>query len=702
MGVNSGKTGILNRLAKHTDIAITIAIAGIILAMIIPLPSILLDFMLSFNIAFALIILFISLYILRPLDFSSFPSVLLVSTISRMALNVSSTRLILLHGHQSESAAGEVIKSFGKFVVGGNYVVGFIVFIILVVIQFVVITKGAGRIAEVAARFTLDAMPGKQMSIDADMNAGLITESEARERRKIISREADFYGAMDGASKFVRGDAVVGIIILFINIIGGLIIGVIQHGMNIAQAGGRYSIMTIGDGLASQLPALIISTASGFIVSRAASDSNFGREVSFQFLNHPKVFAITSGVMLVLGVVPGLPKIPFLMLAVITGGIAYMNRKGSILTQKTTAELAEKSAEQQEKTETDEESLERVMEIDPMELEISHTLIPMVDPNENGNLLERIRIMRRQCAMDLGFIVPPIRIRDNIQLKPGEYGILIRGSNIATGKVMMGHYLAMNPGIAIEPIDGIEAQEPVFGLVAHWITTTQKDKAELSGYTVVDPETVLITHITEVIKSYAHELLGRQELKNLLDSIKETNPNLVEELIPNPLPMGIVHKICSNLLREQVSIRDMIRILETLSDYANVSKDADMLTEYVRNALARTICKSLLNRDGMLKVFTLDPSIEEAFTDAISSDQSHLNLDVKTTQSIINSIALTINDAMIDTQPIVLCSSYIRRHFKKMTERYFPNLTAISYNEVPSNIEVQQVGTIGLSLKTNN
>jgi len=698
MGVNSTRTGILNRIASHTDVALTVAIVGIILAMLIPLPSIMLDFMLSFNIAFALIILFISLYILRPLDFSSFPSVLLVSTISRMALNVSSTRLILLHGHQSESAAGEVIRSFGKFVVGGNYVVGFIVFLILVIIQFVVITKGAGRIAEVAARFTLDAMPGKQMSIDADMNAGLITENEARERRKAISREADFYGAMDGASKFVRGDAIVGILIVFINIIGGLIIGVVQHGMNISQAGGRYAIMTIGDGLASQLPALIISTASGFIVSRAASDSNFGREVSFQFLNHPKVFAITSGVMLVMGLVPGLPKLPFLLLSVITGGIAYMNRKSFLSAQKVSPELAEKGTEEQEKPESEEENLERIMEIDPMELEISHTLIPMVDPNENGSLLDRIKIMRRQCAIDLGFIVPPIRIRDNIQLKPGEYSILIRGANIANGKVMMGHYLAMNPGIATEPIEGIEAQEPVFGLTAHWITESQKDKAELSGYTVVDPETVLITHITEIIKTHAYELLGRQELKNLLDSVKETNPNLVEELIPNQLPLGIVHKVCSNLLKEQVSIRDMTRILETLSDYSNMTKDADMLTEYVRNALGRTICKPLISRDGTLKVFTIDPSIEEIITDAISPDQSHLSLDIKATQGIINAIASTINNAIIDNQPIILCSSYMRRHLKRLTERYFPSLVVISYNEVPSNVEVQQISAVKLAI----
>jgi len=698
MNENQGITKFLNRIARHSDIALTVAIVGIVLAMLIPFPPILLDFMLSFNIAFALIILLISLYILRPLDFSSFPSVLLVTTLSRMALNVSSTRLILLHGHSGESAAGEVIKSFGKFVVGGNYVVGFIVFLILVIIQFVVITKGAGRIAEVAARFTLDAMPGKQMSIDADMNAGLITEEEARERRKIISREADFYGAMDGASKFVRGDAIVGIIIMFINIIGGLIIGIAQHGMSIGEAAGRYAILTVGDGLVSQLPALIISTASGFIVSRAASDSNFGKEVSFQFLNHPKVFAITSGIMLVMGIIPGLPKIPFLALAVITGGIAYINRKGVLLPQNSTTELAEKDAESSTGTATEEESLERIMEIDPMELEISHTLIPMVDTNENGSLLDRIKIMRRQCAMDFGFIIPPIRIRDNIQLKPGEYAVLIRSSNIATGKVMMGHYLAMNPGTAIEPIEGVEAQEPVFGLAAHWINESQKDKAEFAGYTVVDPETILITHITEIIKSYSHELLGRQELKNLLDNVKETHPNLVEELIPNLLPIGTVHKICSNLLREQVSIRDMVRILETLSDYANTTKDPDILTEYIRNAMARNICKSLIGRDGVLKLFTLDPSIEETITDAISPDQTHLNLDVRTTQSIINSIAMAINNSVIETQPIILSSSFIRRHFKKMTERFLPNIVVISYNEVPPNVEVQQIQSITYAL----
>ncbi len=695
MNEKTAVSGIFSKLSKHSDILLTLAIVGIILAMIIPLPSILLDFMLSFNIAFALIIIFISLYTLRPLDFSSFPSVLLVTTLSRMALNVSSTRLILLHGHEGDTAAGEVIKSFGKFVVGGNYVVGFIIFLILVVIQFVVITKGAGRIAEVAARFTLDAMPGKQMSIDADMNAGLITEDEARERRKAISREADFYGAMDGASKFVRGDAIVGIIIMFINVIGGLIIGVAQHGMNIAQAAGRYAILTIGDGLVSQLPALIISTASGFIVSRAASDKSFGKEISFQFLNHPKVFAVTAGVMFVMGLVPGLPKLPFLLLSFVMGGIAYINRKGFVPFEE---ELPEIEEDEEEKEESEEDDLERLMEIDPVELEISHTLIPLVDPNENGNLLDRIKLMRKQYAMDMGFITPPIRIRDNIQLRPGEYSILIRGANIATGKIMMGHYLAMNPGTATEPIEGIEAQEPVFGLVAHWITEANREKAELAGYTIVDPETVLITHITEIIKSHAHELLGRRELKNLLDNVKESYPNLVEELTPNVLPMGAIHKVCSNLLREHVSIRDMVRILETLSDQAGITKEPDTLTEYVRNAIARTICKPLVGGDGVLRVFTIDPSIEEAIADAISEDQSHTSLDLATSQGIINSIAQSINDSLLDTQPIVLCSSLIRRHFKKLTERFMPNLIVIAYNEVPSNIEVEQIETIKYSL----
>lgn len=684
----------LNKIAQHSDVALAIAVVGIVLAMLIPIPPILMDFLLSFNITFALVILLISLYLLKPLDFSSFPAVLLVSTLARLALNISSTRLILLHGQEGESAAGEVIKSFGKFVVGGNFVVGLVIFLILVVIQFVVITKGSGRIAEVAARFTLDAMPGKQMSIDADLNAGLITEDEARERRKSIAREADFYGAMDGASKFVRGDAIVGIIIMFINIVGGLIIGVVQHKMDIERAVSTYAILTIGDGLVSQLPALLISTASGFIVTRAASDSNFGKEFSFQLLHQPKVFAIASGMLFVIGIIPGLPTLPFLIMSGISGGIAYAKRKGSILAKKMLSQAESESPE--ETIETESANLEQLMEIDPIELEISYNLIPLVDPKENGHLLDRIKIIRRQCAVDLGFIVPPIRIRDNIQLKPGEYAILIRGVKVAEGKIMMGYFLAMNPGNALEEIEGISAQEPVFGLPAKWISEDKKDHAELAGYTVVDPETILATHITEIIKSYAHELLGRTELKAILDRLKETHPSLVEEVTPSILPMSIIHKVCANLLREQVSIRDMVKILETLADRGNMIKDPDILTEYVRIALSRSITKTLVDNDGILKVFTLDPTVEEIIINSLSDDHTTLNINAEESKIIINATAQAINSAIIDNQPIILCSSVIRRHFKTLTEKFLPNLFVISYNEVPSNIEVQQVGIISL------
>ena len=700
MGTQLGGT-VLNKISQNTDVILAAGVVGIILVMLIPLPPMLLDILLSFNITTALVILLISLYALRPLDFSIFPSLLLVTTLSRLSLNVSSTRLILLHGNEGETAAGQVIKSFGNFVVGGNYVVGFIIFLILVVIQFVVITKGSGRIAEVAARFTLDAMPGKQMSIDADLNAGLISEAEARERRQMISREADFHGAMDGASKFVRGDAIAGIIILVIDIIGGLIIGVVYHSMGFGQAAKVYSILTIGDGLVSQVPALIISTASGIIVSRAASESTFGRELAFQFLSQPKAFAIASGMLLVMGIIPGLPTIPFLLMSGISGVIAYINRHGPVMVMEQIPEEIE-----QEAGEEPEEDLGQLMEIDPMELEISHTLIPLVNVEEDGTLLDRIKLTRRQCALELGFIVPPIRIRDNIQLQPGEYDILIRGARVARGQIMPGRLLAMNPGTAVRPIEGIETREPVFGLTAYWIDTAQKEEAELSGYTVVDPETVMVTHLTEIIKNHAHELFGRQELRNILDNVKETHPFIVEELTPNILTMGVVHKVCTNLLREQVSIRDMVRILEVLTDVGSQTKDADTLTEYGRNALSRILVKPLVGADQTLKVLTLDPLLDEIITDALTSNvdetsgtvSSSLALDGATAQSIINATAVAINSAIIDTQPVILCSSLIRRHFRRLTEQSLPSIFVLSYNEIPPNVEVQQVGTVALQL----
>ena len=702
MGVQQNQT-ISGRISQNSDVLFAAGVVGIILIMLIPLPALILDVLLTFNIAFALIVLLIALYALRPLDFSVFPSLLLVSTLFRLSLNVSSTRRILLYGHQGEGAAGSVIKSFGQFVVGGNYVVGFIIFLILVVIQFVVITKGSGRIAEVAARFTLDAMPGKQMSIDADLNAGLISEAEARERRQMIAREADFHGAMDGASKFVRGDAIAGIIILVIDIIGGLIIGMIYHSMSVGNAGRVYSILTIGDGLVTQLPALLISTAAGIIVSRAASDLNFGKEISFQFLTQPKAFAIASGMLLIMGVIPGLPTIPFLLMAGISGGIAYLNRYGPVMGLEEIPEEAEEEA-----AEGPEEDLGQLMEIDPMELEISLTLISLVNPEEGGMLLDKIKHTRRQCALGLGFVVPPIRIRDNIQLQPGEYDILIRGARAARGKLVLGRYLAMNAGAAARKLGGnaMETQEPVFGLPAYWIDESQIEEAELMGYVVVDLETVLVTHISETIKAYAHELFSRQELKSILDNIKQTYPGLVDELIPGILSVGTVHKVCQNLLREQVSIRDMVRILEILANVGAELKDADMLTEYVRDALARSIIKPLVNDDQTLKIITVAPLVEEIMTDALTSGadgaaatgSSTLALDGEIAQSIVNATATAINNAVIDTQPIILCSSLIRRHLKRLIGPILPNVVVLSYNEIPSDVEVQQAGTVTLQL----
>ncbi len=708
---------ILGKVAQNTDVVLAAGVVGIILVMLIPLPPAVLDVLLSFNITFALVILLISLYALKPLDFSVFPSLLLVTTLSRLALNVSSTKLILLHGNEGETAAGQVIKSFGKFVVGGNHVVGFVVFLIIIVIQFVVITKGSGRIAEVAARFTLDAMPGKQMSIDADLNAGLVSEDEARERRKLISREADFYGAMDGACKFVRGDAIAGIIIVIIDIIGGLIIGMTQHRMGLGQAARVYTILTIGDGLVSQVPALIISTASGIIVSRAASESNFGKEFTFQLFAQPKAFAIASGMLLIMGMLPGLPKIPFLLLSGVSGAVAYINRRGPVLAKDYIEQIPGGERETEGKPEAQE--LAELLEIDPMELEICHNLIPLVDPEQNGKLLDRIKIVRRQCALELGFVVPPIRIRDNIQLRSGEYDILIRGSRVARGKIMLGYYLAMHPGTppayagdsqsTNDEIEGIETQEPVFGLKAYWIDESQKDRAEMAGYTVVDPETVLTTHITEIIKTYAHELFGRQELKNILDNLRDTHPAIVEEYSSSNLGMGLAHRVIKSLLREQVSIRDMVRILETLTDMGQEVKSADILTEYVRHALSHSIVKPLVNNEGVLEMLTLDPSVEETITNAFTASSGtnsdnasvSLDLDIRTIQSIISATAVAMKNAAVETQPVILCSSLVRRHFKKLTEQYLPNLAVLSYNEIPPNVEVKQVGVVALQLTGN-
>ncbi|SDF39323.1 flagellar biosynthesis protein FlhA [Sporolituus thermophilus] len=678
----------LANFLKYSDVLIAIGIVTIVVMMIIPLPAFLLDILLAFNITFALIIVMVAIYNVEALQFSVFPSLLLITTLFRLALNVSSTRLILLDGY-----AGEVITAFGNFVVGGNPVVGFIVFVILIIIQFIVITKGAERVAEVAARFTLDAMPGKQMSIDADLNAGLITDAEARQRRKNIQREADFYGAMDGASKFVKGDAIAAIIIIIVNIIGGFVIGMVQRNLSVVQALETYTLLTVGEGLVNQIPALLISTATGIVVTRAASEANLGQDIASQIMTNPRVFFLASGVLALLGLVPGLPGVPFFILSVFAAGIAYVLHN----TVKTAAQLEVSRQEQKEMEEVRKpENLVSLLQVDPMELEIGYSLIPIVDVSQGGDLLDRVVMIRRQCALELGLIVPTIRIRDNIQLKPNAYVIKLRGIEIAKGELLLDHYLAMNPGTVYEEVPGIETVEPAFGLPALWIQETVREQAELAGYTVVDPVSVLATHLTEVIKTHAAEILGRQEVQTLIDAVKQTNPVLVEEIVPNLLSLGEIQKVLANLLRERLSIRDMVTILETLADYAPLTKDTELLTEYVRHALARQITRQYAPNNN-LTCLTVDPQLENMITGAVQRTEqgTYVALEPHIVQAVINSLTNELPKLTgLGFLPIVLTSPSARLYFRKLTERVAPNLTVLSYAELEPKIEVQALGVV--------
>jgi flagellar biosynthesis protein FlhA len=687
--------GKLPVLTKNSDLFMAVAVVAILVFMIIPLPAMLLDLLISFNITFALIILLASMYTLRPLELSAFPSILLLITLFRLSLNVASTRIILIHGNEGSMAAGKVIQAFGNFVVGGNYLVGIIVFIILVVINFMVITKGAGRIAEVAARFTLDAMPGKQMSIDADLNAGLINEQEARVRREEISQEAEYYGAMDGANKFVRGDAIAGIIITLTNIIGGLAIGVFQNKMGFGNAAETYTLLTIGDGLVTQIPALIVSTSAGIIVSRAGADSNLGHEVTSQILYQPRAIGITAIVLFGFGIIPGLPLMPFWILAALAGGLTYMIHRATRQQRQ-----KEQDAAVMEEAPLAQEHLDSLPLLDTLAIEVGYGLIPLVDADQNGELLERIKSIRHQMANEIGIIVPPIHIQDNMQLKPGQYSILLKGNEIAGGDLMTNYQLAMNPGSVDEEIDGIPTQEPTYGLPAIWIKESVKETALAKGYTVVDLATVMITHLSEIVKRHSFEFLGRQEVQQLLDNLKESHPKVVEELIPNLLPLGGVVKVLQNLLREQVPIRDLLAILETLADWAPMTKDLDLLTEYVRHALARTISKLHLAPDGTLPVLTLDHSIESEMAAAVQpTDQGTLfALAPPVAQKIVNNLAQNIEKcAALNYQPVVVCSSQVRGHFKKLVDRFIPNITVLSYDEILNNIEIQSLGTLELN-----
>jgi len=680
---------------NSSDFMMVVGVIGILMVMVIPLPPFLLDFLLALNITFSIIIILMGMYTVAPLDFSIFPSVLLVATLFRLSLNVASTRLILLHGNEGALAAGKVIKSFGTFVVGGNYVVGLVVFTILVIINFVVITKGAVRIAEVAARFTLDAMPGKQMSIDADLNAGLIDESEARQRRDIIANEAEFYGAMDGASKFVRGDAIAGIIITLINIIGGFVIGVLQKKMPIAAAAQNYTLLTVGDGLVTQIPALIISTAAGIMVSRAASESSMGVEFAKQLLHYPRASYIGALVIFLFGLIPGLPHIPFIVLGMIVGGSVYLiDRKRRVLA---TAE-AVKEAER-DKSEKGAEPVEHLLTLDPMELEVGYAIIPLVDREQNGEVLDRIRSIRRQFALEMGMIIPPIHIRDNLNLKPSEYRILIKGVEADKYELMPNQLMAMDSGDVVKKVDGIPTKEPAFGLPAIWIPENKQEEAKFAGYTVVDNAAIIATHLIEIIRSYADQLLGRQEVQNLLDNLAKTNPKVVEELVPSLLSLGAVQKVLQNLLREAVSIRDLLTIVETLADYAPVAKDPDVLTEYVRQKLARTIADPHIAKDGMLPVITLEQDVEDVLVNSIKHTEhgSYLSVEPNVATSIANSVSNQIEKVLTTGfQPVILCSPAIRRHFRRMVEQFAPSIMVLSHNELPNNIRFKALGKVGL------
>ena len=688
------QTGSVNPLSsgsfiqRYSDVLIAVAIVTIVIMMIIPLPTVLLDVLICLNITIALLVVMSAIYNVEALDLSVFPSLLLITTLFRLALNISSTRLILLNAN-----AGEVITAFGNFVVGGNAVVGFIVFVILVIVNFIVITKGSERVAEVSARFTLDAMPGKQMAIDADLNQGAITDAEAKRRREKVQRESDFFGAMDGASKFVKGDAIAAIVIMMINIGGGFVIGMLQRDMDAAQALQTYTLLTVGEGLVAQIPALLISTATGIIVTRSAAEGNLGGDLVKQLFRNARIFMILTGVLLFLAIMPGLPGIPFFTLAVLCGFIAWNLHRGQAVEQE--VQQVEQKAKAKKEATTP-ENIVSLLQVDPMELEIGYSLIPLVDTGQGGDLLDRIVMIRRQCALELGLVVPTIRIRDNIQIKPNAYIIKLKGVEIARGELMLDHYLAMNSGTVFEEVPGIETTEPAFGLPALWISENEREQAELNGYTVVDAVSVLATHLTEIIKEHAAEILGRQETQNLLDNLQKTNAALVEEVVPNLLTVGEVEKVLANLLSERISIRDMSTILEVLADYAPATKDTDVLTEYVRHAMARQITQQNV-QNGVLPCITLDPAIENKIAGSVQRTEhgSYVSLDPDTMQKLLTALQEQLHKlADQGYQPIVLTSPTVRPYFRNLVERSITGLIVLSHAEIEQNVEIQILGVV--------
>jgi flagellar biosynthesis protein FlhA len=680
-----------SRFARQGDLLLAGGVVVILLVMLIPLPTIVLDMLLAFSISFALVILITSMFMRSPLEFSVFPTVLLVTTLLRLALNVASTRLILLHGDEGTHAAGSVIQTFGEFVVGGNYAIGIVIFLILFILNKVVIVAGTTRIAEVAARFTLDAMPGKQMAIEADLNAGLIDEQEATRQRENLRREADFYGAMDGAGKFVAGDVNAGMFITFVNIVGGFFIGVLQKNMDWMDAARTYTLLTIGDGLVSTIPSLIISTSAGIIVSRAAAEAKMGEEIIGQITNHPRALRLVAGVLALFALVPGMPFVAFSSLAAV---LFLMAR--SIARIQAEAGPASGRSKTKKPAETPEE-VHNLLPLDIMELEVGYGLIPLVDEEQNGTLLSRIRSIRRQFALDMGVVVPPLHLRDNLQLKPGEYAVLIKGNRVAGAEILIDHYLAMDPGDARHKISGVETLEPAFNLPALWIPEAQKDEAIMAGYTVVDPATVVATHLTEVFRRNLHEFLGRQEVQTLLDNLAKQAPKAVEELVPTILPLGTVQKVLQNLVREGVSIRDLLTIVETLADYGSVLKDADQLTEYVRQRMARTVVKPYLGGGKTLPIITLAANLEALIQDSIKRTESgtYLAMEPGMAHRIIQAISKAAEKGVVaEGQTVLLVSPPVRLHISQLLSRFLPTVPVISQAEIPADVRLESVGIV--------
>ncbi len=684
------------QFARQGDIMLAAGVVVILFVMLVPIPPVFIDLMLTFSISVSLVILVTSMFMGSPLEFSIYPSLLLVTTLLRLSMNVASTRLILLHGDEGPSSAGHVIQAFGQFVVGGNYIVGCVIFLVLFAINKKVIVAGTTRIAEVAARFTLDAMPGKQMAIEADLNAGLINEKQATERREVIRKEADFYGAMDGAGKFVSGDVSATIIITAINICGGFLIGVMQKGMNWKDAAQTYTLLTIGDGLVSIIPSIIISTSAGLIVSRAASEAKMGEEFLAQLTFHPRALRLVSGMLLLFAIVPGLPTIPFLVLAGLLFLVARLSDKQQ--------EMLQVEAEQKEKKPAPEletpEEVQTLLPLDALELEVGYGLIPLVDEEQNGNLLSRIRSIRRQFALDMGVVIPSLHLRDNLQLRPGQYVVLIKGNEVASAEILIDHYLAMDPGDAKHRIQGVETREPAFNLPALWVPELHKEEAMLAGYTVVDPATVIATHLTEVFKRHLSEFLGRQEVQGLLDNLAKRAPKAVEDLVPGAMNLGGVQKVLQNLVREGVSIRDILTVVETMADYGSSVKDPDQLTEYVRSRMGRTIVKPYLTAEGALPILNLAPKVEGAIQESVRQTDhgAYLAMEPGLAQRIIQAIQRAMDKALLsEGQPVLLTSPLVRPHLAQLLARFIPNLPVISQAEIPAEIKLQSVANIGLS-----